>query len=354
MPTRSPLILFANASDPRVALPNYDAILALLNGSPTASRLSASSFFQEDRALFSKRGKAISDGFSRAALAKLPELRFARFGATRAADASPLTLGFERDEALETALLSSDALSASFLFVAPARTFELFLDCLLEVDVVKLCATPDFRTSDFYLTRTTELERDVLRKTLWRLGALFADGSRVDESNWRGEWRGDWVEVARDLGDEVFYWETRALELGSARFPLALLFSRDSLFLDSERIDRVSGGSNDERDAETKKGVVEGSVNEFDAAGNRTVELVVEVGSGEISEEEWRALRPGSILTTNASADDLFLARLDGIPAFRVKPGAYRGTTAVQFKERIGGSLVRRGFDAPEAEEKIK
>ena len=97
------------------------------------------------------------------------------------------------------------------------------------------------------------------------------------------------------------------------------------------------------------KKCLQGTLDEFDKNGDKTALFTVEIGCGEMSPEEWKALKPGAILKTNLPVKELFVGVVDGRPRFLVKPGVYRGTPAAQIKSFLQSS-INEGDDKMEGE----
>ncbi|MGI6401694.1 MAG: FliM/FliN family flagellar motor switch protein [Thermoguttaceae bacterium] len=225
-------------------------------------------------------------------------------------------------------------LDDGFLFLAPLTTVLFLFDAFLGLDVESLCSDDalwrEFTESARRTPELTDVELEVLAGEAPRLGTLrpdwfdqaVADGTR--EPDWQTKYTGQNLQKSvAYLGDETLYWERRAFELKGRVFPWTLVFSAarsDSSAVRCPALDLESIPLPDFEQA---------------SSPDERKTMIVRVATGSTTEEAWRALKPGDFLTTDAPSDKLFDAIVDGDVVFRVKPGLYRGQTAVQIKERV-------------------
>lgn len=358
---------FAQDSSNLRLFPNFETIgrLALRQERNLSEQIATDvrqAFFSEFDEFFKKEWEQLLG-------ATLDSVQFERFGFV-SPNLSQI-LG-ERDAMpLECAFLSSREASVEFSVVAPASTFQLALDSWLGFDVAKLCRENVASGRRVFSEQTTRLEREILEFQTSRFGRLFPCLPVFDD--WKARRLVSLNErVSAQSDKNGYYWEQRTFEISETRFtwfvvfPISVLFERQekgsfsstpelneddrSFSVKVKANARVQNDFNTVSDntftkadtiqgrrllgSEAKK-IVSGTLEETDRQGNPTIEMVVEIGSGEVSLERWSELRPGSFLTTGLSADKLFVALFDGRPAYYVKPGIYRDAPAVQIKSKI-------------------
>ncbi|MBP5622060.1 MAG: hypothetical protein J6X44_08605 [Thermoguttaceae bacterium] len=347
--------------------PNYETIARLaLSQERNLSDQIASDVRQ---AFFSEFDEFFKREWGQLLGAELDSVQFVRYGFA-SSDLSQV-LEERGTKPLECALLSSHDASVKFCVVAPASTFQLVLDSWLGFDVAQLCRENVASKGRVFSEQTTRLEREILEFQTSRLGRLFP--CLPVFNYWKARRLVALNEITAAAFDKNgYYWEQRAFEISQTRFswfvvfPISALFERQekdsfSSFLGINEDDRsfsvrvkpnaqpqnpsnvISDAAyakadtiQDRRLANTgAKKIVSGTLKETDAQGRSTIDMVVEIGSGETSLELWNELRPGSFLTTELPANKLFVALFDGRPAYYVKPGVYRDVPAVQIKSKI-------------------
>ena len=356
--------LARNSSDSQL-FPNYEIIARLLLNQDR--KLAREITNDVRRTLFSEFDDFFRSMWEQTLKIRLDSVRFERSGLASSSDLVQ-TLGTFNTVPLECAFLSSSGDGGEFGVVAPGATFQLTLDSALGFDVAELCRENAETNGVFFSGRTTPLERDLLKTLTNRLGRLCPYIS--DLNSWRTLWFAELEEKTRIPYNEMgYYWEQRSFDVAGNRFAWIAVFPASVLFEDHEADSfsspvifsendkpssvNIDSKANDVSSAVCSmnsedvvseyrpaasfcsKKVLDGTLNEVDEQGARTVDVIVDIGSGETSLERWKELRSGSILTTNLSANKLFTALFDGKPAYYVKPGLYRNAPAVQIKAKI-------------------
>jgi hypothetical protein len=357
--------LFAQDSSNSKLFPNFDAFLRKVQQREDDFPKKIATDVRH--ALFSEFDSFFKAEWERLLGVKLQRSRFESFG-IMAASSLAQTLSRGRDVSIECVLLSSHEDVDAFGVAAPASTFQLILDSWLGFDVEKLFLETGVRREQLFSKQTTHLERVVLTTQTNRLSSLspFGADANLCKTCCFAELN---AVFPKQFEKSRVYWEQRTFEIVGNSFEWTLLFPISTLFYNEEaesypvrvrknRKDEGGGELDGEKCGSTTaygdsrpgnfkgdntrqtqeaadKNVVSGTINEVDEQGVRTVEVVVEIGSGETSLAHWNELQPGSILTTELPANKLFLALFDGQPAYYVKPGVYRNIPAFQIKSRI-------------------
>ena len=228
-----------------------------------------------------------------------------------------------------------------FIIVAPTTTFLLYLDAYLGLDVEELCSNEslwsEFSQELSSRAAMTEEERtafEVAAPSLGFLNPAWGKGGeyRFDEKShgWKTSFsENDLANVAELLNGNSARWEIYSFKLRGRAFHFALISSslpsRDGANGDGmERAGRTLQGA-----SEIKKDCKK--------------EVCIRIAEGRASEDVLRNLKPGDVLTTDAPADKLFEAIVDGKVAFLVKAGLFQGTPAVQVKEILEGEIQGKG-----------
>lgn len=222
-----------------------------------------------------------------------------------------------------------------FVIVAPTATVLLFLDSFLGVDAEFLCEDAalwrGFCEELQEMPKLTALERKLFYGEAARLGVLCPGWYREDiaKGTETPRWRARVLALkdAVETLDDNLYWERRAIELKGRVFPWAILCDF-SVFHARTELD------------DGKKAYE--SLPEAPEVNDGRKTMIVRIASGTAKKELLDALRPGDILKTDAPADSLFDAVVDGVVVFRVRPGMCGGRMAVQIKEK----LLREGTTA--------
>ncbi len=224
-----------------------------------------------------------------------------------------------------------------FLVVAPTATVLLMLDAFLGLDVEKLCDDDalwrELCESARKRPELTELEKEILSVAAPRIGALnprwftreFAEGTA--KPKWKTRFLGQNFQKGADyLDDATLRWERWAFKLKGRVL---------NLFLAQPSATTVAPSpSNPETESSPETTPIPLPDLDLDAP-DEIKTMIVRVAKGTIAEEDWRSLKLGDVLTTDAPADALFEAIVDGKVVFRIKPGLFQGRPAIQFKERL-------------------
>ena len=222
-----------------------------------------------------------------------------------------------------------------FLVVAPTATVLLMLDAFLGLDVEKLCDDDllwrDLCESARKRPELTELEKEVLSVAAPRIGALnprwftreLAEGA--EKPKWKTRFLGQNFQKGAELLDDApLRWERFGLKLRGRVFNLLLAQPAATPVAPSPTIPFPASPPE----------TTPIPLPDFDSP-DEIKTLIARVAKGTIAEEEWRALKPGDVLTTDVPANSLFEALVDDEVVFLVKPGLFQGRPAVQFKERL-------------------
>ena len=284
------------------------------------------------RALFSRFDSFFCESWRRAVGVESDGSNVLRFGVATLAE---LAQEESNCSVLYGAVLS-DGQGRRFCFAAPGTTFQVMYDARLGFDLARLLASERAFRELYSRLELTELERLTIEPDLRLLGAFFPfsfaleKGTPVPNSE-RALWSVRAFERITDRtfdANETYYWERRTVEISgrTLEWIIAAPFSCPVGRAESNGLERSTPAA----DAE----------NVLDAGAEAL--FTVEIGECEISLDEWQALRPGSAFATELPARELFEARVDGKPAFWVKPGVFRGQPAVQIKARIDGESVEK------------
>ncbi len=222
-----------------------------------------------------------------------------------------------------------------FLVVAPTATVLLLLDAFLGLDVEKICDDDllwrDLCESARKRPELTELEKEALSVAAPRIGALnprwftreLAEGSA--KPKWKTRFLGQNFQKGADfLDDATIRWERWSFKLRGRVFNLLLAQPSATPVEPSPTIP----------ESKPAPETTPIPLPDFDPP-DVVKTLIARVATGTVAEEEWRALKPGDVLTTDVPADALFDAIVDDKVLFRVKPGLFQGRPAIQFKERL-------------------
>ena len=284
------------------------------------------------RALFSRFDSFFCESWRRTVGAESDGSNVLRFGVATLAE---LAREEPNGSVLYGAVLS-DGQGRRFCFAAPGTTFQVMYDAWLGFDPTRLLAS-ERAFSELYSRRElTELERLAIEPDLPLLSAFFPFSFALEKGTpiprfERALWSVRAFERITDRtfdADETYYWERRTAEISgrTLEWIIAAPFARSACRPASNGLEGNAPTVNVESGP--------------DAAASAL--FTVEIGECEISLDEWQALRPGSAFATELPARELFEARVDGKPAFWVKPGVFRGQPAVQIKARIDGESVEK------------
>ena len=233
------------------------------------------------------------------------------------------TLVFQKDE------------KESFIVVAPTTTLLLYLDAYLGLDIEELCSDDSLwsafsqeLSSRAAMTAEERTAFEVAASSLGLLNPAWGKGAgdRFDEKNL--EWKttfseNELADVAASLNGVSIRWSIYSFDLSGRSFYFSLVYpASSSRALDNEKEkggeSRTLQGANIDREDRAKK-------------------VCIRIAEGVVAEDALRNLKPGDVLTTDAPADKLFEAIVDGKIAFLVKAGLFQGTPAVQVKEIFEG-----------------
>lgn len=284
------------------------------------------------RALFLRFESFFCESWRRTVGAESNGSNVLRFGVATLAE---LALEEPNGSALYGAVLS-DGQGRRFCFAAPGTTFQVIYDARLGFDLARLLASERAFRELYSRRELTELERLTIKPDLSLLGAFFPFSFALEKGTpvpnfERALWSVRAFERITDRtfdANDVYYWERRTVEISgrTLEWIIAAPFSY------SVGRPRSNGLERSAPDVDAENGAEAGT----------TALFTVEIGECEISLDEWQALRPGSAFATELPARELFEARVDGKPAFWVKPGVFHGQPAVQIKARIDGESVEK------------
>ncbi|MGN0930364.1 MAG: FliM/FliN family flagellar motor switch protein [Thermoguttaceae bacterium] len=224
-----------------------------------------------------------------------------------------------------------------FILVAPTTTFLLYLDAYLGLDIEELCSNEslwsEFSQELSARAAMTEEERTAFEVAAPSLGILNSSWGKGEENRLDGKnggWKttfteNDLANVAGLLNGDIARWSIYSFQLRGRTFHFALI----SPFLTSNG---VANGDGKGQGARTFQ-----DLNEIKK--DCKTKVCIRIAEGRVSEDVLRNLKPGDVLTTDAPADKLFEAIVDGKVAFLVKAGLFQGTPAVQVKEILGGGV---------------
>lgn len=322
---------------------------------------------------------------------KLNKTRFIQFNVGHFSETIDGIAKNSNGEPLVSLLFAPNAEDVAFGVVLSLSTLQAVYDSRIGYDLSKLYKCFGKQDEFLFSSRLSELERRLISHETHALCRLFPLG--YERLNRKKEpevsQKIDWGPVTllmldkNNIGECIqgtIYWEERSFEIQGKNFYWSLFIPgaifRGSSSNNAEKIRKVSSGniamlSSDEdkiipisasdvlpvsgpassnlssslysnttscenrRPIEIERKIIQGRLDPRDQLGNATVEMVVEIASGEVDYEVWNSLQPGCVLSTDVDADKLFTACIDGLPTFYVKPGVYRGVSAVQIKKRV-------------------
>lgn len=224
-----------------------------------------------------------------------------------------------------------------FIIVAPTTTFLLYLDAFLGLDIEELCTNEslwsEFSQELSARAAMTEEERTAFEFAAPNLGVLHSAWGQEDENRFDGKDHGwkttfsenDLANVLGDLNGVSARWSIYSFDLRGRSFNFALI----SPSLTSRQV-----ANGDEKGQEDRAFQDSNEVQK-----NCKKKVYIRIAEGRVSEDVLRNLKPGDVLTTDAPADKLFEAIVDGKVAFLVKAGLFQGTPAVQVKEILEGDV---------------
>lgn len=373
--------------------PNYKRVESCLASTEKFDKFSEKTLTDVRASLFSEFDSFLTRNLGGVLNSKLAKTKFNRFGIGTLTELSKEFFSLLDDSSLEFVLFSDKETKVPIWGIAAVPAFfQLFFDSLFGNNAIKVYKRAGLRECDYFHSCTSELERRVLLSEMDAFGTLCpliydsVDRHRRMGSSQRIKWIASSIfslesKLCEPIYEEEYYWERRSFDFLGKKFSWALVVPtsifqndrenknvgriseietnyrqdttgtvlRDDIveipisFVEgikaSEETDRCVVKTGTElKEANNRKDdgrVVFGTLDTFDFFGNATLEMNVEIGTGEVTLDVWNSLQVGSILTTDIDANELFLARLENGTTYYVKPGVYQGKPAVQIKKKV-------------------